>query len=66
MPTIHHFQGWSFSQQCRGQWTLLRLSDGFKSWHQSYQGCKSFIRLHGAAVDPDQSYELNCSTLTHA
>lgn len=53
----HYYKGWSFRQHARGRWGLLRLADGYTSWHNSYGGCKSFIRQYGEAPDPDQSYE---------
>jgi hypothetical protein len=66
----HYYKGWSFRQHARSRWGLLRLSDGFMTWHNSYQGCRSFIRQHGQAANPDQSYELALvqpmPSLTHA
>jgi hypothetical protein len=53
----HYYKGWSFRQHARGRWGLLRLTDGYISWHNSYGGCRSFIRLYGEASDPDQAYE---------
>ena len=54
----HIYKGWTFFQVRRGQWALIRLSDEFTTHHNSYAGCKLFIRKHGAAADPDASYEL--------
>jgi hypothetical protein len=57
MPTdaarVYHYKGWSYRQHRRGRWGLLRLSDGFQTWHQSRTGAEAFIRRWGAAVDPD-------------
>jgi hypothetical protein len=54
---VHTLKGWSFYQSNRGQWLLVRISDGFRSWHNSYDGCCRYIRKHGNAADPDASYE---------
>lgn len=59
MTKAHYYKGWTFRQHSRGHWGMLRLSDCFMSWHNSYDGCRRFIRSHGTADNPDQSYELS-------
>ena len=54
----HIYQEWTFFQVRRSQWALIRLSDGFTTHHNSYDGCRRFIKQHGTAANPDQSYEL--------
>jgi hypothetical protein len=62
MTRTYTYKGWTYGQQTKGHWILTRLSDGYTSWHQSSQGCRSFIRLYGTAADPDLSLELSYNT----
>ena len=57
-PKSHSYKGWTFQQVRRSHWILIRLSDNYRSWHHSFDGCRRFIRQHGTAVDLDASYEL--------
>ena len=54
---LHTYKGWQFQMQSYANWLLVRTSDGFTTHHNSFDGCKLFIRDHGDAADPDASYE---------
>jgi len=49
----YRYKGWEFFQVRRGQWTLTREADGFRTWHHSRTGAEAFVRLFGTAADPD-------------
>jgi hypothetical protein len=55
---LHSYKGWTFQQARRSHWILVRISDGYTSWHRSFDGCRLFISQHGTALNPDASYEL--------
>lgn len=58
MVKVYTYRGWQFAQLKRGYWGMIRLSDGFKSHHNSKGGCESFIRKHGSADNPDKAYDI--------
>ena len=54
----YSYRGWQLQQRARGDWQPIRAADAYSTWHQSLEGCRAFIRCHGAAPSPDLSYAL--------
>lgn len=57
MAKVYAYKGWQFRQICRGNWEIVRMADGFHSYHNTLGGCQAFVRLHGTASNPDAAYQ---------